>query len=168
MLLKLYLPFFIALSLPLIFEICRIFLGILLDGGSSIISEKKSENKSIRLLQDCLHMDYGLSKKISYIIDLYENNPKIFKPLVFKYEETFRIIHSVIVEAHDKDLLEEASIQLEIKELLSYPMKDFAVMEKLLKENKDLEKNAEIAALNLSVKNEIDMLKEIKKLHGTL
>lgn len=86
------------------------------EDSSSKYSEREKKLKAydgyedMWLLKECMYIaNKSNSKKIAFLAGLFEDDPKIFNPLMIKYRETFKVIHQVLVAAKKESLENDAS-----------------------------------------------------------
>lgn len=108
---------------------------------------------------------YETCHELDYILRLYRERPNVYGPLMYKYEDAFTELASVLEVARKEGLMQKHSLHYQIRELLKYPINDFSDLEKIVDENNQLKIEMELEILNRRIETEIIIAEDIRSMN---
>lgn len=132
----------------------------------TLMNSKRLLSKNIDWLETRFteNLCYETCQEIDYVLGLYREQPTIYAPLMYKYEETFTEIESVLEVAEKEGLMLKHSLHFQLRELLTYPIKEFNDLKKIIDDNNQLRIQIELEILNQRIETEIKMIKDIRRM----
>lgn len=105
-------------------------------------------------------------RRIVKIINLYEENPKEYAIYMHKYMYAISLIKVMLDEAENMCVLGEVEFNEDLSRLIAEVEGDFEEKERLMKSEDETRKKMEMMVLRGQMEEEVEMLREIKKLRG--